>query len=368
MKRTREEYKGARVCEYPQKKSGAPCANLAYYLVRSDGRYSCGVHCDRKDTANVATLKADPNAAKKRTLAMRNNRMAADRVARENAAHGKRGRVRQYRMRMMTNPPLAAGWLNVFPNRRHGNRKDGVGLPRLSPMTLGPVHHRQPGLPPAKNIENYHQFNKVWPMELGLAWRMNEGTGKDTWPDPDAVFFVRQKAGYEDVEPHRHKFSTKEQREQALMTTGAENRNAPCYSVHQTLDGAWRRFSYVESRYFYCKAFEALATHGNLSWMRLKGMLDDGYQLVLCGYDAYNIEDDSGHDLYWHYCNPGHPFGHEMVLHALLVTEDPSDYPWNQYRHAHPGVYEGIAHVVPEDEKHLQETREYAREVLGIEL
>lgn len=53
----------------------------------------------------------------------------------------------------------------------------------------------------------------------------------------------------------------------------------------------------------------------------------------------------SGHDLYWHYCNPGHPFGHEMVLHALLVLDDPADYPWNRYRREHPAPYENVAHV-----------------------
>ena len=57
---------------------------------------------------------------------------------------------------------LEHGYLNVFPNRRHSGRVDGYGCPELSPMVIGPIKHKMPGIPTATNIENFHQFAKVY--------------------------------------------------------------------------------------------------------------------------------------------------------------------------------------------------------------
>ena len=68
---------------------------------------------------------------------------------------------------MMKKPELIDGYLNVFPNYKHQNRKDGYGCAKLSPKSLGPVNHGMPNLPIAKNIENYHQFAKFWDYSIG---------------------------------------------------------------------------------------------------------------------------------------------------------------------------------------------------------
>ena len=44
-----------------------------------------------------------------------------------------------------------------------------AGCPALSPMRLGPVEHKQPGLPPAKSLENWWQAGKVYPSEADAA-------------------------------------------------------------------------------------------------------------------------------------------------------------------------------------------------------
>jgi hypothetical protein len=59
---------------------------------------------------------------------------------------------------MMKNPEHIEGFLKVFPNYKHQNRQDGFGCMKLSPKYLGPVDHGQPDLPPALNIENFHQY------------------------------------------------------------------------------------------------------------------------------------------------------------------------------------------------------------------
>ena len=199
-------------------------------------------------------------------------------------------------------------------------------------MRLGPVEHRQPGLPPALNIENYHQFNKVWPNEVENNQNQN----------PSTAFHVAQLRGYLDPVPHRHKYDQKEMAELRKKVGGA-NKNAPLYSLHQTLQAGEeaRRFTYVESRYFYCKAYERLAKE-TADFGQLREKMRQGTNLMICGYDACPIT----RPLYEHYCDATHPFGHELVLYALLTVADPLDYPWNQYRVAHPDIYENIAYCL----------------------
>ena len=54
------------------------------------------------------------------------------------------------------------GYRPVFPNDKHGPTKEGYGCPALSPKQMGPVKHSMSILPPAKNLENYHQFSKCF--------------------------------------------------------------------------------------------------------------------------------------------------------------------------------------------------------------
>lgn len=121
---------------------------------------------------------------------------------------------------------------------------------------------------------------------------------------------------------------------------GGENRNQPLYSVRLTLTGEERRFSYVDSRYFYCKAYEALAPKSP-QFDALVTLKENGTNLIICGYDACAITKP----IYEHYCDAKHPFGHELVLYSLLTIEDEKDYPWNQYREEHADLYKDIAYM-----------------------
>ena len=120
-----------------------------------------------------------------------------------------------------------------------------------------------------------------------------------------------------------------------------KNRNQPLYSQHLALDGGKRHFSYVESRYFYCKAYESLAKKSP-QYLELRKKREEGVNIMICGYDAYTIR----MDLYNHYCDPSAPFGHECVLYALLFIEEVLDYPWERYKREHPLIYANIAHVL----------------------
>ncbi len=320
------------------------CRNRAYYRVGENvDAFWCGVH-SKRDAQLRRELPKDPDAKRKRIDTLR---VHEERIFEAKRA-GVSGLICCHRLLMMRQVPLTDGFLNIFPNNRHAQRTDGRGMPALSPMRLGPVVHRQPGVPDALNIENYHQFSKVWPSELD-----GTPTGADPGklPPPKASFYEARDRGYRDAEPHRHKFDPKKmeaERKNASSLAHVENRNAPAYALHATLDGQERRFTYVQSRYFYCVAYEQLAMQ-TPEFRQLRTWLNEGVSLQLCGYDAHDMGiDASPDDLYRHYCDATKPFGHERVLYALLALRNrwSEAYPWHRYRREHPRVYQNIAHVL----------------------
>ncbi len=331
---------GSRKCQAINKSKNIPCNNGAYY--EQNGKYLCGMHSDK---AKRTILPKDKNASLiKEELIFKHN-ISVDKYAKTNREKGEMGEVVCYKMGMMKNVPLVKGYLNVFPNNKHQNRIDGFGCCSLSPMRLGPVKHRQPDLPDSLTIENYHQFNKVYPNEL------------DEDENILPIFYERQLKAYQDEVPHRHKFDSKEMSKLRKEIDG-ENINQPSFSLHKTLDGEERRFTYVESRYFYCKAYEILAPQTD-DFIRLKDKIEDGVNIIICGYDAYPItkslyDRDSKESLqgkslrailYEHYCDPVKAFGHELVLYTLLTVDDENEYPWNVYRKKHSKLYKNMAYA-----------------------
>ena len=131
------------------------CPNHAYFQL--NGKYWCGVH-SKRDAATRRPLPKDPQGSAKRQKLLQTHKELALIVPTDAPRPGK---VACYRMLMMRQVPLEGRWLNIMPNRKAVSRTDGIGMNALSPMLLGPVDHRQPGLPAARNIENYHQGNKV---------------------------------------------------------------------------------------------------------------------------------------------------------------------------------------------------------------
>lgn len=206
------------------------------------------------------------------------------------------------RMRMRSKiDPCPEGYVRVFPNYRHQNRKDGIGMTSLSPMRLGPVYHGQPGLPWSLNLENFHQGSKRFSSELD-----------------DQQFHLSKCAWYMDNMPHRHK---------------QRGRN-PCYfswvttSPTGVIGGVEHRLTYIQSRQFYCTFYERLVKDLE-DYHQLLAMIKNGHKIQLCGYDAHPI--DSPAECEKAYLDPSKPFGHERVLYTMLMIQNKAEYPWRKH-------------------------------------
>ena len=276
-------------------KNNKECRNMAYYRVIEDLPYRCGVH-SRKDTRKE--LPKDPNADKKKEDAIKLHNQSVEKATQENRIKNIKGKVVCSKLKMFGGFEQLDGYLNVFPNNKHQKRIDGFGCSSLSPMRLGPVVHNQPGLPIAKNIENFHQGNKVFPSEI------------DDKGNPLPIFYQTQKDMYLDDIPHRHK------------TIPIAPKNVPVYSIWVEKDGSEKRCSYLESRKYYCRFYEELA-HQTDDFKKLKSIIDEGTNINLIGYDGYRVTKT----IKEHYLDASRPFGHELVLYTLLTVE-PKNYPW----------------------------------------
>ena len=286
--------------EYPCQRSN--CRNLAHYSIGAE--YLCGTHSRSAADRVVLPKKGKSMMAEEEAARLRRAVDLADRSKEDNQKQGRRGQVILTRLRMMRKPDHIDGYLSVFPNYKHGNRSDGLGMNRLSPKSLGPVDHGQPGLPPALNVENFHQGSKCFSQEVG-----EDG-------NPNQLYYDNRLMFYQDSEPHRHKYKG----------TG-KNVNIPKYFVWVDREGKEHHLNYVTSRQFYCNFFERLVKV-EPQYTRLVDLIHQGYNLNLIGYDASPIEASQIEEAY---LKPGLPFGHEKVLFAMLSLEE-SDYPWRKHK------------------------------------
>lgn len=280
--------------------SGTNCRNKAYWLVKK--QYLCGMHSKSQKRTE---LPKNPNAKADREQLLIQRRKLVKKTAKKNRKQGKIGDVILTKMYMMRDPEHVDGYLKVYPNYKHQNRQDGYGCMALSPKAMGPINHGQPGLPIAKNLENFHQGNKVFRSET------HKKNPTDDW-------YKIQKRMYKDPEPHRHKDAAK---------TIKGNKNIPLYSIWRRADGTEIKISYIESRQFYCTFYERIARKLP-EFKYLKTKLAKGYNLQIIGYDAYPITKT----IEEHYLDDSKPFGHELVLYTMLVESDPKKYPWRIHK------------------------------------
>jgi len=283
-----------------------PCKNKAYYQLNN--KYVCGVHSRNQDRSELPKRsKREQDQIK--IGKMNNDLMLIEQYRQLNINNGKRGNLVLSKMYMMKEPEYIEGYYRIFPNFKHQNRKDGFGCMKLSPKYLGPVKHGQPGLPDALNIENLHQSNKCFQQEV------------DENGNPTQLFYVNRLKFYTDPVPHRHKYRGTE-----------KNKNIPLYSIWIDKNGQEHRLTYIESRQFYCNFYERLASQQE-DFKTLKNLLDNGYNLQICGYDANRIEGNEPINILIEkeYLNNGRPFGHEKILYAMLLLEE-QDYPWRKYK------------------------------------
>jgi hypothetical protein len=280
------------------------CSNKAYWKVGN--KYLCGTHSKK------SVRKALPKLSKKEIDERKKSKDAKDyklakQMAEKNKKAGKKGKVILQKMKMRRALPTEPGFLKVFPNNLHQNRKDGFGCASLSPMQLGPVKHGQPGLPDCFNIENFHQGSKCFKEEL------------NTDGNPSKLFYKNRRTWYNDVKPHRHKY----------LGEDKKKKNIPRYFVWVDKDKKEHHLDYIASRQFYCNFYERLAKKQK-DFEKLKKMIDDGWNLQICGYDARPIEMNAK-AVENAYKDDSSPFGHEIVLFSMLVLKEES-WPWRKYK------------------------------------
>lgn len=192
------------------------------------------------------------------------------------------------------------GWVNVYPNFKAAWQGVGLVCPSLSPMSLGPINHGQPGLPLSLNLENFHQGSKMFPQET-----------KESFEDMRQMMYL-------DAIPRRHKFGRK-----GTVNESGQTTNIPKYFVWLGRDGKEHHLDYITSRQFYCNFYERL-TSNNKDFLYLKQLIDEGYNLQICGPDAHNMVDPEVA-----YLDSSSPFGHERVLVTLLAGLEK---PWLKYK------------------------------------
>ena len=118
------------------------------FYYEKDGKYLCGVHS--KNPRNK--LPINPRRKEIRLQKIKDNNKEIERIRNINFQNNKKGNVIVSKLRMMKAPEDFKGYLKVFPNYKHQNRKDGFGCSKLSPKSLGPVIHNMPNLPPNLKI------------------------------------------------------------------------------------------------------------------------------------------------------------------------------------------------------------------------
>ena len=296
-------YKNTRSCGFltAQKK---PCSKLACWGSVHPRLTACGTH--KKRLTQPVKLVEDPDTVTLRKQRREFHKATVTLATQINRRNGKRGRLTVGSLEMKKETPYKAGELNVFPNNYDRHRVGGVGVPELSPMALGPVNdHGQKDVPDPHTVENAWQCGKLFPLDAD----------KDGRPTP--AFFQKRQALYGDPRPYRHHPSAR-----ILPETG---KREPCIAWVDQSAGTdnIRLLTYLGARHLYCKWFADRAREAEqFEW--LEKQLDEGVNICIRGYDGRPVV-----DLTAEYCNGDAPFGHELVLAAML-TMPPEEWPWTK--------------------------------------
>ena len=298
-------YKGEKTCEGSYKsgaKKNQPCDRPAYYNVA--GKLLCGAHS--KDTARVE-LPVNPNKSQVAKAANDNREDRVVELMTMNMKEGLKGQVIVTKLYGRKNPEHREGFMSVFPNNKHGDRTDGLGMNTLSPMRMGPIVHFIPNAPIAKTLEDFWQSSKMYKCES------QDG-------EPTEEYVRTRNAGFQNDKPQRHK-------------KVRDFESGVVCSIWYDDKGGVHKLSYVESRQVYCTIYEHFARRSS-QFAELVEARDNGMNLNIIGYDGHDVQRYPGKTLKEKfevaYLDPKVPFGHEMCLQALLILE-PNDLPWRKY-------------------------------------
>ncbi|SNW62223.1 Hypothetical protein ORPV_319 [Orpheovirus IHUMI-LCC2] len=313
-------YYGETQCQM-KKLNGHNCTNLAYYIYNN--MYLCGVHCKANNRTNILPQRKSKEELQEKIHQEQNLLTTKLNIIEmhknDNISNGRSGNVILSKMYMMKTPTSTPGYINVYPNYKDGGRKDGLGMPSLSPKSIGPINHGQPGLPPSLNLENFHQGSKCFIQETTMV-------GDKYYPSQ--VYRDNREKFYKDSQPHRHKFKGNIK----------GNVNIPVFFVWVDKDGKEHYLDYITSRQFYCNFYERSVIN-DPNYTNLLSLIKTGYNLQICGYDAHNIDEVKGisKNMSLHekiertYLSPDKPFGHELVLFSMLMLKE-DNYPWRKYK------------------------------------
>lgn len=281
---------------------GNQCKNGAYW--KAGDRLLCGMHSKGLEKEK---LPKNPNAGKLKIEKKKHLLKLA-----QEWKGGKK--ITLTKLKMMREPEREEGSYGIYPNFKHGGKSiDEIGFPTLSPKWAWVPVHGMKGVPQAYNIENFHQGSKMFKKE-GFKERR------------DAMFL--------DETPWRHKFQKFPE-----LKAPKGNKNIPICSVFYDSKGNKKKYNYLQCRYFYCHFYEQMASQNN-DFDRLKKMYEDGAWLQIIGYDAYPIDLEEPKKALWNaYLDTSKPFGHELVIVALLLIKKPKNYPWNRYWVKNKDIY-----------------------------
>ena len=338
---------GERPCQKPK------CGNGGYYI-SATGEILCGTHSrkypDRKilpkNAEKIKTLKAE---------AYKKHKMSISLAQKENIAQNRAaGQIRVTKLKMFHEPALIPGFVQVWVNNKSKGRS-GHPLPQLSPMQLPVSKHGEKvyqntetqeyldlqeqdeppsasvvsliDLPQAENIENWHQSAKVFPHEVLPGPEQT----------PTQQYWRDKFKWYAEPQALRHKESlTKDGKGK-----GKRKPNAPLYSLRSDGKGQCYRFSYLESRAFYCIKYEEAAESTSEFKELLRMVVQEKINVQILGYDGYEVT-----DLDAHYRDISRPFGHELCVVSLLVHhQNPSERPWHRYIREHESIYRAFPYL-----------------------
>lgn len=283
-------YYGTQKCDYP------PCKNLAY--VQCSSGYYCNIHGKKKGITKALSKLNKKNKAKLAKEQLKSH------LASIPITNIPTKRVELTRLMMMKLPEWIPGCYPIAPNSKHQEVQWAKGLSSLSPMRMLNVRtgFSTSSVTVAKNLENMWQYCKVYEKELNAQ-------GK-----PGKAFHDALALGFDDNTPHRRKYHK------------GYSKIVGMYWMK--MDGEEVMLDYVESRFIYCWFYSRIAqTLDDFSTMQ--HLMKQGIPLQIIGYDAHPLASCTKEEIYRAYRDSAKPFGHELVLTAMLVLDE-IDWPWLQ--------------------------------------
>jgi len=185
----------------------------------------------------------------------------------------------------------------------------------LSPMMMGPVHmlatdkdghmHMERAL----NIENAWQFSKVWSADVEPFGDPN-GTIKPEW-------FEFRDSGWADAKAHRWPRGKAAALATATATAANPNPNRPLFVLFEG-----RRMSYEDARKVMYIPWYAELVRKTAAYRELEALVAGGTNVQIIGYDGRDFKSErlSIADCL---ADATKPFGHELILAAMLRGESP---------------------------------------------